>query len=38
MPYIHLACLSGTETRTQVSCVKDKYANHLHHTGKLTTS
>ena len=24
---------SRTETRTQVSCVKGKYANHLHHTG-----
>ena len=25
--------LSGTGTRTPVSCVKGKYANHLHHTG-----
>lgn len=24
---------SGTGTRTQVSCVKGRYANHLHHTG-----
>ena len=24
---------SGTGTRTQVSCVKGKYDNHLHHTG-----
>ncbi len=24
---------SGTGTRTLVSCVRGKYANHLHHTG-----
>ena len=25
--------LSATETRTQVTCVRGKYANHLHHSG-----
>jgi hypothetical protein len=27
---------SGTGTRTLVSCVRGKYANHLHHTGTDT--
>ena len=29
---------SGTGTRTLVSCVKGKYANHLHHTGACAMS
>ena len=29
----HMQKISGTGTRTPVSCVKGKYANHLHHTG-----
>ena len=29
---------SGTGTRTLVSCVKGKYANHLHHTGEAKNS
>ena len=28
---------SATETRTQVTCVKGKYANHLHHSGSVTS-
>ena len=29
---------SDTGTRTQVSCVKGKYANHLHHIGELVVA
>ena len=29
----HAVYSSGTGTRTRVSCVKGKYASHLHHTG-----
>ena len=28
-------CCSATGTRTQVSCVKGKYDNHLHHSGAV---